>query len=88
MSEYVDREKLIKAIEKDACELVFYCKEEAISCVESAPAEDVCPVVRGSWKYFRKQNKAVCTVCSFERDLDNNFGKAIACPNCGADMRG
>lgn len=51
-------------------------------------AADVRPVVRGRWKYFHKQNKAVCTVCSFERDLDQNFGKAIACPNCGADMRG
>ena len=41
----------------------------------------------GRWKYFRKQNIAVCTNCSFERDLDANFGKAIACPNCGAYMR-
>ena len=41
----------------------------------------------GSWKYYHKQNKAVCTNCSFERDLDANFGKAIACPNCGAYMR-
>ena len=41
---------------------------------------------RGNWKYYHKQNKAVCTNCSFERDLDVNFGKAIACPNCGARM--
>ena len=40
----------------------------------------------GNWKYYHKQNKAVCTNCSFERDLDANFGKAIACPNCGARM--
>ena len=40
----------------------------------------------GNWKYYHKQNKAVCTSCSFERDLDTNFGKAIACPNCGAYM--
>ena len=40
----------------------------------------------GNWKYYHKQNKAVCTSCSFERDLDANFGKAIACPNCGAKM--
>ena len=43
---------------------------------------------RGNWKYYHKQNKAVCTNCSFERDLDANFGKAIACPNCGAKMDG
>lgn len=41
----------------------------------------------GNWKYYHKQNKAVCTSCSFERDLDANFGKAIACPNCGAYMQ-
>ena len=41
---------------------------------------------RGNWKYYHKRNKAVCTNCSFERDLDANFGKAIACPNCGARM--
>ena len=41
-----------------------------------------------NWKYYHKQNKAVCTSCSFERDLDDNFGKAIACPNCGAKMDG
>ena len=40
----------------------------------------------GNWKYYHKQNKAVCTSCSFERDLDANFGKAIAYPNCGAKM--
>ena len=41
-----------------------------------------------NWKYYHKQNKAVCTSCSFERDLDDNFGKAIACPNCGAKIDG
>ena len=38
------------------------------------------------WKYYNKQNIAVCTNCSFERDLSVNFGKAIACPNCGAKI--
>ena len=47
---------------------------------------DVAPVVHGRWKYYHKQNKAVCTNCSFERDLDANFGKAISCPNCWAKM--
>ena len=40
----------------------------------------------GNWMYYHKQNKAVCASCGFERDLDANFGKAIACPNCGAYM--
>ena len=49
-------------------------------------ANGVTVQVCGNWKYYHKQNKAVCTSCSFERDLDANFGKAIACPNCGAYM--
>ena len=49
-------------------------------------ADGVTVQERGSWKYYHKQNKAVCTNCSFERDLDANFGKAITCPNCGAYM--
>lgn len=43
---------------------------------------------KGEWKYYRKQGIAVCTSCSFERKVDDNFGRAVACPNCGADMRG
>ena len=40
----------------------------------------------GSWKYYHKQNIAVCTNCGFERNLDENFGRAVSCPNCGAYM--
>ena len=42
---------------------------------------------KGEWKYYRKQGIAVCTSCSFERKVDDNFGMAVACPICGADMR-
>lgn len=55
--------------------------------LQCAPTVDAKPVVHGRWKYYHKQNTAVCTNCSFERDLDTNFGKAVSCPNCGADMR-
>lgn len=47
---------------------------------------DVEPIPTARWKYYKKQNIAVCTNCSFERDLDLNFGMAISCPNCGAKM--
>lgn len=49
---------------------------------------DMEPVRHGWWKYYRKQGIAVCTECSFERKLDADFGRAIACPNCGARMDG
>lgn len=56
--------------------------------VFNVPAEPLKPaVVQSQWKYFRKQNTAVCLNCSFERDLDDNFGAAVACPNCGALMK-
>lgn len=43
-------------------------------------------IVHAKWKYYKKQGIAVCTNCSFERKLDDNFGKAVSCPNCGAKM--
>lgn len=45
---------------------------------------EVAPVVHGRWKYGTRA--AVCSECGFERHLDDNFGAAIACPNCGAKM--
>ena len=56
------------------------------SAVDAAPTLDYAPVVHAKWKYYHKQNKAVCTACSFEWDLDDDLGRAIACPNCGARM--
>ena len=54
--------------------------------LDEIPAADVSPVVHGRWKYYHKQGKAVCTNCSFERSVDDNFGRAVACANCGAKM--
>jgi hypothetical protein len=61
---------------------------EVVEFLEDCPIEDAVEVVHGRWKYYHKQNIAVCTNCSFERDLDANFGRAISCPNCGAMMDG
>lgn len=59
---------------------------KALRHEEYTPTVDAEPVRHGHWEYFHKQNKAVCTNCSFERDLDVDFGRAISCPNCGAKM--
>ena len=83
MGDYIDRESYCKTICR--CDRDYWDKGKCP--IWTAPSADVRPAVRGRWKYFRKQNKAVCTVCSFERDLDQNFGKAIACPNCGTNMK-
>lgn len=83
MGDYIERQAAVYAVRNHFCD-----SERTLETIMALPAADVRPVVRGRWKYFHKQNRAVCTVCSFERDLDQNFGRAIACPNCGADMRG
>lgn len=70
----------------DECHTARIVALEAANEIESIPAVDAAPVVHGRWKYFHKQNIAVCTSCSFERDLDANFGAAVSCPNCGARM--
>ena len=56
--------------------------------INAANTVDAVEVVHGRWKYYHKQNIAVCANCSFERNLDANFGKAVSCPNCGANMDG
>ena len=96
MADYIDREKLIKAIENDACELVFYGKPEAISCIEAAPAADIRPVVRGRW--IKQDDDPLdgnfyCSACHSGIDIATGSETPIDremfyCPSCGADMRG
>ena len=98
MSEYIERELLLIGVDGCISSLHAQAKgepiqEAAIKLVEttrdyiaSLSAADVAEVRHGRWKCFHKQNKAVCTCCSFERDLDTDFGRAVACPNCGARM--
>ena len=90
------REKLVELLKTNACPSPFICDQAckyygygdcfpyrfADHLISNGVTVQEC----GNWKYYHKQNKAVCTSCSFERDLDANFGKAIACPNCGAYM--
>ena len=90
MKEYIEREAVEKMLEEAQIisdgEYAGYCTEDVN--LDSIPAADVAPVRYGRWKYYHKQNKAVCTCCSFERDLGVDFGRAVACPNCGALMDG
>ena len=92
------REKLVELLKTNACPSPFMCDPACKyhgfgDCfpdrfADHLLANGVTVQECGNWKYYHKQNKAVCTSCSFERDLDDNFGKAIACPNCGAKMDG
>ena len=81
-----DREKLVELLtEFYGCDPMYY-GDDALAIAQYLVDRGVTVQKRGNWKYYHKQNKAVCTSCSFERDLGANFGKAIACPNCGAYM--
>lgn len=54
--------------------------------IESVPAADVRPVVRGRWRWVGQDQWNDCYECSQcgKMNTDNsNF-----CPNCGADMKG
>ena len=92
MAEYIYRDAAIRAIHGQRGPCRSFAQNQMLDHLRAGilriPAEDVAPVVHGRWKYYHKQNKAVCTRCSFERDLDENFGAAISCPNCGAKMDG
>lgn len=56
--------------------------------IESVPAVDVRPVVRGRWseKPYLLGTTNVCSVCGENYGMPH--GKYNFCPNCGADMRG
>ena len=83
MDGYINRGEAIEAVKHAWAKGI-----EPSQYIEVIPAADVAPVVHGRWRSFHKQNIAVCTECSFERDLDTNFGRAVNCPNCGAKMDG
>lgn len=98
MDEYIERLALEGAF--DAATMAFLEKEDnlfdrksvlagmsiAAGIVHTVPAADVARVIHGRWKYYKKKGIAVCAECSFERKLDEDFGRAICCPNCGAKM--
>ena len=76
MTEYIEREKIWPALNA-ACVPYNRATQEAI---ESIPAADVRPVVRGKW--IKIKYRSICRDCSFRGFASWNF-----CPNCGADMR-
>ena len=89
MAEYIKKEDIEQKIQDGLNNLVLgHDAIEVLGMIYEMPTADVAPVVHGRWRYFHKQNIAVCTECSFERDLDTNFGRAVNCPNCGAKMDG
>ena len=89
MAEYIKKEDIEQKIQDGLNNLgLGHDAIEVLGMIYEMPAADVAPVRHGKWRYYHKQNIAVCTECSFERNLDDNFGRAVSCPNCGALMDG
>lgn len=59
-------------------------RDSVLRIIDEQPTVKAEPVRHGKWKYGVRA--AVCSECGFERHLDDNFGAAIACPDCGARM--
>lgn len=97
MAEYISREAAIEIA-------MQYCPDDDGSCskgladlrdmldeIESIPAADVRPVVRGKWEEKEKDGVwwYACSVCG-EHIPKGQWGQewhSRFCPNCGADMR-
>lgn len=94
MTEYIDREAAIKAMEKADYTAISSdaddCKADYLrEIIESVPAADVVPVVNGRWGTGRfnletGNYEEQCTRC---RNFSKEYGKPY-CPNCGAKMDG
>ena len=98
MSDYVDRDELIKHIKDlptwwgdDSVGCAFYLTR-AITSIENAPVADVQEIKHGKWKLcyedWRMQIAGdECSACGFQ-----HYGACIwhyhYCPNCGAKMDG
>ncbi len=90
MSEYIERKALTEKIDGfkttvDNLRDVLYL-DGVLSIIDTFPSADVAPVIRGRWKYFYDTGLAICSNCNFKRNLGNDLGYAISCPNCGAMM--
>ena len=56
-------------------------------CIDNAPTIDPESLgLHSRWEYDQIRGVATCKNCGFERNVDDNFGRAISCPNCGAKM--
>lgn len=98
MSDYIDRDELMKHIKDlptwwgDGSVTCAFYLTKAITEIENAPAVDVQEVKHGEWMLEREPNgKPYCYHCSV-CDNDYHFiGITVHyryCPNCGAKMDG
>lgn len=84
--DYISRETAKAEVRKKFHGLQERCEINEV--LNSIPAADVKPVVRGKWESHGEGFKWVyiCSVCGFVDGHPMN-DRMNYCPNCGADMR-
>ena len=97
MAEYIEREAAIKLFNFAVLDCLgmepTIRAGDIIKALESIPAADVRPVVRGKWiiEAHRTYYETRCSVCGIKSFVSIEPKDVISfcnyCPNCGADMR-
>ena len=94
MAEYIEREAAIESFRKSLDGgYVLTNDAQTTHILQSLPAADVAPVVRGKWiiEAHRTYYDTRCSVCGIKSFVSIEPKDAISfcnfCPNCGADMR-
>ena len=87
MAEYIEREALLREIERRE-RLMVGDKTISVDALKrfilNRPTADVAPVVHGRW-VFGGDGCVICSECN-EEESNNNHRNY--CPNCGAKMDG
>lgn len=87
MSEYIDRDRLLKVLEHNFCGIGG--ADVMRQMIEMQPAADVAPVRHGRWIYGEDID-IQCSVCGADALTEGDYRQTRSnyCPNCGARMDG
>lgn len=101
MSDYIDRDELIKHINDlptwwgDGSGVYTFYPVEVMVSIGNAPAADVQEIKHGEWKSFNSEDTLYgsyyCSACGHGQDIGMVIPLTTEfkyCPNCGAKMDG
>ena len=86
--EYIDREAVLSKFLEYG---IGWGAAKVKGVINSIPAADVRPVVRGKWEWNKNNGFYYCSECGSISPREDQDGEYCDCPNfcpnCGADMR-